>query len=251
VQALIPFIGSGLDQVRQELVVEGRQAKADADRRRLRETTSKIEDILNADLKDFRERVEGFGNRRQGAPLPAPATDGTDASTAHATDPDGDKQGRVEDQGTDGSGKPFPTPGPDPKPFEPTPDPEGKHGATPDAEGDQPIAPTGDGRPRLRGGLTVDFDHFGSDYDRYLWEAEERKIVINLDHPVVKAAKELPDEEATFRRLIWEIAFTAYGIALADLQFERDPARDSGDATYEIREALRRVWANAAVLYTA
>lgn len=251
VQALIPFVGSGLEQVRQELVEVGRQAKADADRRRLKETTSKIEDILNADLKDFRERIEGVGNRRKGAPLPAPGTDGVDAPTTHRVDTDGGEKGRIDDEGGDGSGKPFPPPGPEPKPFEPVDDPEGEQGASPDPSGDETIAPAGDGRPRLRGGLSVDFDFYGADYDRYRWDVDERKIIINLDHPVVKAAKELPDEEATFRRLIWEIAFTAYGIALADLQFERDPARDSGDATYEIREALRRVWANAAVLYAA
>lgn len=251
VQALIPFIGASLEQVRQELVEAGRQAKADADRRGLKKTTSKIEEILNADLKDFRERVEGVGNRRQDAPLRAPDTEGTDTPTTHTVDPEGETRGRIEDQGGGGGGRPYPPPGPDPVPFPPVVDPDGKQGATPDHEGDQKIAPLGDGRPRLRGGLTVDCDHFGADYDRYLWQAEERKITINLDHPVVKAAKELPDEEATFRRLIWEIAFTAYGIALADLQFERDPARDSGDATYEIRGALRRVWANAAGLYAA
>ena len=62
VQALIPFIGASLEQVRQQLVEEGKKAKADADRKRLKETTNKIEQLLNADLKDFRERVEGLGN---------------------------------------------------------------------------------------------------------------------------------------------------------------------------------------------
>jgi hypothetical protein len=66
----------------------------------------------------------------------------------------------------------------------------------------------------------------------------------------VKLAKELPDDEATYRRLIWEIAFTAYAVALADLQFERDPALSSSDATFEIRAALKRVWANAGALYS-
>lgn len=67
----------------------------------------------------------------------------------------------------------------------------------------------------------------------------------------MKLARDLPDDEATFRRLIWEIAFTGYAVALADLQFERDPARASSDATFEIRAALRRVWANAGPLYAA
>ncbi len=249
VQALIPFIGASLEQVRSELVEEGRKAKADADRRRLKETTDKIEAILNADLKEFRERVEGVGNRRQGAPLRAPDTTGTDTPTAPVIDPEGDQTGRAEGEGTEGSGRPFPLPGPDPKPFPPIPNPEGKQGASIDAEGDQKVGPAGEGRPRLRGGLSIDYDHYGADYDRYRWAQDERKIVINLDHPVVKLAKALPDDEATYRRLIWEIAFTAYAVALADLQFERDPARDSSDATYEIREALRRVWANTGSLY--
>lgn len=251
VQALIPFIGSSLEQVRQELVEEGRKAKADADRRRLKETTDKIEAILNADLKEFRERVDGVGNRRQGAPLPAPDTTGTDAPTATVIDPDGHQTGSAEGEGSEGPGKPYPKPGPDPKPFPLSDDPEGKQGATIDPEGDQNVGPAGDGRPRLRGGLSIDYDHYGADYDRYRWDQDERKIIINLDHPVVKLAKELPDDEAAYRRLIWEIAFTAYAVALADLQFERDPARDSSDATYEIREALRRVWANAGSLYAA
>lgn len=249
VQALIPFIGASLEVVRQELVEGGRRAKADADRRRLKETTGKIEAILNADLKEFRDRVEGVGNPRRGAPLPAPDTTGVDTSTSTVIDPDGDQTGRTEGEGSEGTGKPFPKPGPDPKEFPPVADPEGKRGATIDPEGDQLVGPAGDGRPRLRGGLAIDYDHYGAEYDRYRWDQDERKIIINLDHPVVKLARELPDDEATYRRLIWEIAFTAYAVALADLQFERDPARDSSDATYEIREALRRVWSNAGALY--
>lgn len=249
VQGLIPFIGASLEKVRQELVQAGRQAQSDAERRRLRETTNKIEDILNADLKDFRDRVEGVAGRRRGAPLPAPNTTGPEESTTKVVDPGGQEQGRVEDQGADGPGKPFPPPGPNPKPFEPVDDPAGKQGAVRDPEGKEKLGPAGDGRPNLRGGLKIDYDHYGPTYDRYRWDQDDRKIIINLDHPVVKAAKDLPDDETTFRRLIWEIAFTAYAVALADLQFERDPARDSSDATYEIREALRRVWSSAAALY--
>ena len=116
VQALIPFIGASLEQVRQELVEEGRQAKADADRKRLKETTNNIEEILNADLKEFRERVEGVGNRRKGAPLPAPVTMALIRR----------RQGRPIQTGTRWvarrvgcrrAGNPFPEPGPDAAPF--------------------------------------------------------------------------------------------------------------------------------------
>lgn len=254
VQALIPFIGASLEQVRQELVAAGRQAKADADRRRLRETTDRIEQILNTDLKDFRERVEGMGNVRRRTPLNGESGGKEGHPTDKVVDPDGEETGREE--GIGGENIDEPTPNPDPRPRPPAPPktngPGGENAspaAVTDPEGDEAVAPSGAGHRRPRGGLAIDYDHYGADYDRYRWAQDERKIIINLDHPVVKAAKALDDDEATYRRLIWEIAFTAYAVALADLQFERDPARDSSDATYEIREALRRVWANAGSLY--
>lgn len=252
VQALIPFIGASLEQVRQKLVEDGRQAKADADRKRLKATTDKIEQILNADLKDFRERVEGLGNNvRRRTPLDGEAGGKEEHPTDKVVDAEGEETGS--EDGVAGENVHTPVDG------------TGTHGtrgggaddggenaspaATADPEGSEQITPAGAGHRRLRGGLIIDYDNYGSDYDRYRWVQDERKIIINLDHPVVKAAKGLPDDEATYRRLIWEIAFTAYAVALADLQFERDPARDSSDATYEIREALRRVWAQAGTLY--
>lgn len=255
VQALIPFIGASLEQVRQELVEVGRQAKADADRKRLKETTDKIEQILNTDLKDFSERVDGLGNNtRRRTPLDGESGGKEEHPTDKVVDPEGEEVGR--EDGIGGESIDEPTPNPEPTPHPPTPPgPQGPGGenaspaATPDQEGAEKIAPAGAGHSRLRGGLAIDYDHYGADYDRYRWAQDERKIIINLDHPVVKSAKKMPDDEATYRRLIWEIAFTAYAVALADLQFERDPARDSSDATYEIREALRRVWANAGSLY--
>ncbi len=250
--ALTTFIGASLEQVRQELVEAGKKAKVDADAKRLRETTNKIEEILNSDLKDFRERLESMtGTTRRRTPLEGTAGGDEQDPTEKVVDPDGQDPGRpdgvagentdepVESDGlgggTGGSGTP------------------GGENASPagtfDPDGDDNLSPAGTGHKRMRGGLSVDFDHYGKDFDRYLWDPEVRKITINLDHPVVQAAKALPDDEVTFRRLCYEIAFTGYAVALADLQFERDPARDSSDATFEIRAALRRVWANAGALY--
>lgn len=255
VQGLIPFIGASLEQVRQELVEAGRKAKADADRRRLQETTNKIEEILNADLKEFRERVEGLGNNvRRRTPLDGQSGGREADPTDQVVDPQGDEKGREDGVAGENIDVAVPNPAPQPRPSTPPgPDDPGGENASPagemDPEGTENVSPAGGGRARLRGGLTIDYDHYGADYDRYRWAQEERKIIINLDHPVVNLAKALPDDEATYRRLIWEIAFTAYAVALADLQFERDPARDSSDATYEIRDALRRVWATAGALY--
>lgn len=253
--ALIAFIGASLEQVRQELVAVGKEARAQADAKRLRETTSKIEEILNADLKDFRERVEGMSNTtRRRTPLEGIAGGDQEDPTEKVVDPDGVQLGRKD--GIAGESVDEPVPNPDPTPRPPTPPGPRQPGgddasaaAVPDIDGDEKIGPASTGRSRLRGGLSVDFDNYGADYDRYRWDAEVRRITINLDHPVVMAAKALPDDEATFRRLCFEIAFTGYAVALADLQFERDPARDSSDATFEIRQALRRVWSTAGALY--
>lgn len=252
VQALIPFIGASLEQVRQQLVEEGKKAKADADRKRLKATTSKIEKILNADLKDFRERVEGLGNNvRRRTPFDGQSGGNEEHPTDKVIDPESEEAGH--EDGIAGENIDSPLPGDGTKGGENGGNDAGGENASPagvaDPEGNKSVAPAGADHRRLRGGLSIDYDNYGTDYDRYRWAQDERKIIINLDHPVVKATKELPDDEATYRRLIWEIAFTAYAVALADLQFERDPARDSSDATYEIREALRRVWAHAGSLY--
>lgn len=252
--AITTFIGASLEQVRAELVAEGRKQKAEADAKRLRQTTSKIEEILNADLKQFRDRLEGMGNVRRHTPLEADGGGPEEDPNNRVTDPGGEEIGSPDggsaDVGTPPPDGPGPTPPPPPVPG-PTPEPsfDGSVAAHPDVDGADTVSSAGAGQRRLRGGLTVDFDHFGADYDRYHWDQEARKITINLDHPTVKAAKALPDDEATFRRLCYEIAFTGYAVALADLQFERDPALLGNDATFEIRAALRRVWAGAAVLY--
>ena len=250
--ALTTFIGASLEQLRQELVEAGRKAKADADSRRLKQTTDKIADILNADLKEFRDRLEGLGGTtRRRTPLPGTAGGNEEDPTEVVVDPEGVDTGTVDgvggenrDNPVDGGGDHEPgagdgTPGGD----------NASPAASPDPDGDHTVAPAGAGHQRMRGGLTVDYAHYGEDEDRSFWDQSTRTIVINLDHPVVKAAKALPDDEATFRRLSFEIAFTTYAIALADLHFERDPALSSSDATYEIRRALERVWASAGSLY--
>lgn len=250
--ALTTFIGASLEQLRQELVEEGRRKKADADALRLKQTTDKIADILNADLKDFRDRLEGLGGTtRRRTPLPGTAGGMETDPTEVVVDPEGVDKGVVDGVGGENRVEPEDGGG-NHEPGDGSGAPGGDNAspaATPDSKGDHAVAPAGAGHQRMRGGLTVDYAHYGAEEDRSFWDQSTRTIVINLDHPVVKAAKALPDDEATFRRLSFEIAFTTYAIALADLQFERDPALSSSDATYEIRRALERVWASAGSLF--
>jgi len=250
--ALTAFIGASLEQVRVGLVEDGKKAKADEDAKRLRETTNKIEEILNADLKAFRDRLEGMGGTtRRRTPMDGTAGGSVEDAQEKVVDPLGEEAGTPD--GVSGESAENPVDGAEPGKERSGAAESGGENAAPggvaDPAGEDTVRPAGTGHKRMRGGLSVDFDHYGSDYDRYRWDADDRRITINLDHPVVKAAKAIADDEATFRRLCYEIAFTGYAVALADLQFERDPALSSSDATFEIRQALRRVWANASVLY--
>lgn len=253
--ALTAFIGASLEQVRSELVEEAKKARADADAQRLKATTNAIASLLNADLLAMRDRLEApLGNIRQRTPLPASAA-GPDADeTSKAVDPEGEEPGVHNGTlGTnEGTGDPNPEPEatPDTTPDQhPGGDPASPAG-TADPQGTDRVTPAGGkGQARPRGGMQVETGHLGKDYDRSHWDKEARAITINLDHPVVQAARAVEDAEATFRRLCYEIAFTAYAVALADLQLERDPAMDASDAMYEVRAALTRVWRHAEALY--
>jgi hypothetical protein len=251
--ALIAFIGASLETVRADLVDAGRKARADADALRLKATTSAIEELLNADLDIMRERLNSMSNVYRRTSLLASAT-GPDYDGSLTVDPTGVLTGSREGVLGGNEGPTEPT-----EPKERTGDPSAdptpggdlaSPAATADEQGTERVAPAGGkGAQRPRGGLTVKSDHLGADFDRSHWDKENRVITINLDHPVVVAARGVSDDEASFRRLCHEIAFTQYAIALADLQLERDAAMDASDAMFEVREALSRVWAGAASLY--
>ena len=76
------------------------------------------------------------------------------------------------------------------------------------------------------------------------------KIIINLDHPVVKAALGDGDvDNPIFRRLSYEIAFSTYSIGLGYIMIEQDPDMPADDLLFEVRSTLNRVARSAAVLY--
>ncbi|CAL8973749.1 hypothetical protein CELL_01610 [Cellulomonas sp. T2.31MG-18] len=255
--ALTAFIGGSLEQVRLELVEEAKRAREDADAKRLRETTNAIEKVLNADLADVRDQLDStMSNVHKRTPLPASAAGDQPDETSTTPSRDGETPGVVD--GILGTFEDIPDPNVNATHHsEPTPsqNPGGNDASPagrPDDDGDQQLTVAGRaGRQRPRGGMQVRADYLGATWDRSHWDVESRVITINLDHPVVIAAKALDDGEASFHRLCYEIAFTTYAIALADLFLERDSALAPSDVTYTVRDALRRVWANAGALYAA
>jgi hypothetical protein len=71
-----------------------------------------------------------------------------------------------------------------------------------------------------------------------------------LDHPQIAAALQLTNtEDAVFRRLAYEVAFTEYAIALASELAGTGYFLDVMEPVTEIRETVNRLARSAAALY--
>ncbi|MSR06542.1 MAG: hypothetical protein EXR93_05695 [Gemmatimonadetes bacterium] len=242
--ALIAFIGSKLEEVRQRLVAESRELRRTEQARKLASEASKIAEILNKDFRQAQQRLDAI--RSASVPGDAHALFGgsgdadsdSDAWAAGVREP-----GTVSTTSTSGrrtgggTGRPapnIPAAGErDPKGGESV-DPAGGRGA----------------RKKPTGGFHVEFKSMGKDEKRSLYDPGALTILINLDHAVVSAA--LGDgvvEDVQFKRLAYEIAFSEYAMALGWEIARTDPDVPADELLYDIREILNRVSIAAAGLY--
>ena len=80
---------------------------------------------------------------------------------------------------------------------------------------------------------------FGAAEHRGKYVRDERTIYINLDHPQIVAAKgSESDQDPSFRRLAYEVAFAEYAVALASELAARDEYLDPSDPIVDIRDTL-------------
>jgi hypothetical protein len=243
--ALLGFIGSKLEKVRKEMVDQHRQAKKEQEAERLADAGSEIAKVLNSDLRDVTNRFEEMRNiRRRTETL---ARTGSEEADDDGLDyVEGDQEpglfDRVEPR--DRTDTPTIPSGED--------DPGIRKGKA-NPEGTELVSPTGSkgSKATKSGGLSVDFANLGEDEERSLYDFDRKNILINLDHPAVAAAKGISGvDDPAFRRLTYEIAFTQYALAVAREIYERDQAITADDVLFEVRDALRRVTAKAAFLYS-
>jgi hypothetical protein len=90
----------------------------------------------------------------------------------------------------------------------------------------------------------------GQDEHRAIYQADERTIYINLEHPQLTAARgNGSTEDPTFRRLAYEVAFTEYAIALSSELGKRGEYSDWMDPIYEVRDTVNRLARKGARLY--
>ncbi len=243
--ALVGFIGSKLEQVRNDLVRKSKDARRTEQARRLETQAQKIAAILNSDFNSVRDRLTSIK-----ALAAKPGTAGARFGSQGSADDSPDtwvsgtqEKGRVEKNGKDrrpgnGTGRPAP---------------QVASEGTPDPIGSDPIDPVGgtEGtRRRPRGGFQVVYRNLGRSDNRSRYEERTLSILINLDHPVLSAA--LADgnvEETGFRRLSYEVAFSEYAMALGYELLKQDPNMPADDLLYEVRSSLNRVALSAAPLY--
>jgi hypothetical protein len=244
VQAVSAFIGQKIELLRRELVEADRKQKATEEARRLQRQAADIAAMINGDFNEYRRRLA-----KVKAVAPGTADIYEDRLDAGAP-------GEDLVFGAELPAEPVQVPE--------TPSASGKGGATdscdPDLAAVLPGGPespkrgraAGDGRGprRAGGGFDVRFDHLGFEAYRATYVRQERSIYVNLDHPQVAAAKQgRSAEDPTFRRLVYEVAFAEYAVALASELASNNEYLDASDPIVDIRECLNRLARKAAILY--
>lgn len=249
VAVLLGFIGSKLEQVRQELVAREREAREREQARRLASQADALADILN---KDFETQMQRLRDIRAATSHPGSAAARQGGSGSGDEEPDlwitgleqpGEIDTLSETEARD-RGKVSNDP--------PRPAPIIYRTGQPDNDADAAVSPAGGQgkRKRPRGGFRVEYRELGEDEDRSMYDSNAMTILINTDHPVVAAAlKRDGIESISFRRLSYEVAFSEYAIALSYEMVNRDPAMPADDVLYDIRATLRRITRAAAPLY--
>lgn len=241
---LLAFIGRALEQERKKLVEEQRKRRAEQEYKDLDREASRIAQLLNEDLAEVRERFDDLDRIRRREGTLSRAGEASGGSEPDVFVEGGEEPGLLDrrDEGDaeriDG-GRDAPE--------------LARRGAL-DAGGTEHVEPAGgtDGRRRPRGGIKVEYRNLGDDEDRGVYDPRDKAILINLDHPMVEAAKSVGGiEDVAFRRLSYEIAFTEYAMALARELLEHDPDLSGEDVLFEVRSALKRVTRRAGSLYAA
>lgn len=241
VQAIHAFLGMNIERVCRELEKQDRARRQREDSQHLQREADAIADMINQDFKNWRGRIQQVLSKTSGAHDKQPAIVSGDGEELGG---DGDISATLvaDDGGIElgGGGGVHVTP----KRSGPT--------YRDDKEGVERVAKkqTDPNRTSSGGGFKVDFREMGAEEARARYDRQERTILINLDHPQILAAKGVGGiEDAAFKRLSYEVAFSEYAIALAVELANEGYFLDPSEPITEIRETMNRLATLAAVLY--
>lgn len=97
---------------------------------------------------------------------------------------------------------------------------------------------------RRRSGFLVDHDSLGEDEHRSIYVKDDLKIIINTDHPTVKACMRSCNndvENITFKRLVFEIAFREFEHAIGQEMIVDNDNYPPRDLLYEMRSNYDKI----------
>ena len=244
VRSLVALIGASLESVRKELAESAKAARQDEVTRRLTQAADKIADALNEDFRKQTERLNEIraASSRSGAAtsLFGSGSEGDDSEDVWIAGVDeiGNVEKSAEANKTGGKKS--------------RPAPDVPQAGEKDPEGSDSVSPAGGSgkRKRPKGGFQVVYEHSGADFGRSFYDSDTLRIIINLDHKVVKSALEQCGvEDIGFQRLSYEIAFSEYAMGLGVEMIKQDPDMPADDLLYEVRATLNRISDSAAALY--
>lgn len=241
VQSIHAFVGMHVEIVCHELERQDRERRRGEDVKRLQKEADAIADILNKDFQDWRSRIRQVLAQTPGSTDTKPAiVDGAGEEVGGEGDVPASEVADLGGAASQRSGNGGPGPADRGPSFE-----KNEEGAARLAE--KAI----DRQRRSRGGgFNVDFRDMGKEESRAKYESAQRTILINLEHPQIKAALGLGGiEDPAFRRLAYEVAFSEYAIALAVELSGAGYFIDPSEPIFEIRDTMNRLATTAAVLY--
>jgi hypothetical protein len=244
VQEICAFIHGRVEEVRRALAEADRQRRETEEARRLAAQAAEIARLINEDFEAFRGKVKKVRAKAVGGTDLFGIRSGVELDNGKLTT-GGDIPGKqVSPIGGEG-GHGDRTSGSEPPDLKPLLE------ASEDGSVKGRPAESAPRKPRPRGGFNVKFEQMGPEFQRAKCVADERTIYLNLDHPQLAAARGRGSEQdPTFRRLAYEVAFTEYAIALAMELAQLDGYfYDLTDPIFEIGDTLNRLARKGAHLY--
>ena len=245
VAATMAFIGMKLETVFQQLEEKERLRKQDEEAKRLQKEADSIADLINKDFKQWKVQIQNVLAHTVGARDHKPSIIADDDDYDILAGKGDETAQKLSDDGGpsdihDDVSRPK-NPDPDPENGSPTyqADPEGE-----EQVGKRKMNPKKKSRG---GGFSVDFRDLGEHEPRARYEAAERSILVNLEHPQIAAALKVGGiNDVAFRRLAYEVAFAEYSIALSVEMANDGHFMDPQDAITAVREGINRMASLAA-----
>ena len=238
------FVGFNIERIRSDLERQDRERRSAAEAKKLEKEANAIAEIINKDFSEWKTQIRKvtvqFSGRTDvfsGTALGEDETvlvRGTEVPVNVV-----DTSGGPGPMGADGGGNQSGATGG--QKFE--------RSDIPETSADQTK-----GRPRRNpnaGGFRVDFANMGIEEARAKYERDNRTIFINLEHPQISAARQRGgQEDPSFRRLSFEVAFSEYAIALASEMAGAGHYLDPVDPITDIRATINRLAVAGAKLYS-